>query len=248
MKKFLIIFALTLTCVLHAQVEKDRLQIDQYLQILFPIHQTFVKAAEICKEGGFSYFLLKRLSCTDEQGQTLEFTGVPNVAGATLVSETIIEKLDPSMGTGNVNFKFICFEQDPGESSAIHAESILNLFTMMDRCRLEEDEVIEGSTVREVETMGEWEMEIAEAKGPIYLDFYSSRCPPCRTLAPNFAQFSKDFSSSGTFLKVSLENVPEIFDRYIIESMPTLLVFEDQKEVARKSSLDEIFEYFDGFK
>ncbi len=96
--------------------------------------------------------------------------------------------------------------------------------------------------------MEELKTEITNAKGSIYLDCYSSNCPPCKILSPIFDQTAKDFAFYGTFIKGCLENIPEFRDRYTIKSIPTLLILEDRKEIARKNSLTEILEYLQSFK
>lgn len=234
-----------LTCVLQAQVEKNYPQVDPCAQVILPMYQ-FTKAPEICKKRGFNYFLIKKISYLDEWGQNLEFKGLPNVEGGTLVSETIAEQLGSSMEIVNVQLELLCFKEDPKVPFATHAQSVLDLFGKMNRyCPEQQNEAIEEVHVQEVKTMEELEMEIAKAKGAICLNFCSSLCPACKTLAPHFAKFAKDFSSNGTFLKVALENAPEVFDQYAIEMMPTVVVFKNHKEILRKSSLHEIFEYFD---
>lgn len=240
MKKFLIFFVLTLTCTLDAQVGMD-----QYMQLSFPMTQTYEKALEICKERGFTHFLIRKVSYKDEQGQTLMFNGISHAEGGIVVSETITRKFDSPIGTLHVEFELLCFKKAPNESLAINVQDVFDLISVMNNQQLPRE--IKKSQVREVKNIEDLKMEITKVKGPIYLDCYSSNCPPCKIFDPIFDQISKDFSYYGTFLKVNLENVPEMSDQYKIKSIPTLIVFEGQKEVTRKSSLAEILEYFQTF-
>lgn len=110
----------------------------------------------------------------------------------------------------------------------------------------QQENTVKESHVKEISSMSELQSEISRAKGVIFLDCYSPGCPPCRMLSPKFDQFSKDFSSRGTFLKANLNTIPELIDQYQIKSIPTLIVFRDKKEVERRTSLYAIIEYFEG--
>jgi thiol:disulfide interchange protein len=60
----------------------------------------------------------------------------------------------------------------------------------------------------------------------IFIDFYADWCPPCRTLSDEF--FPRDdyqsFFSGFVTLKINVDNVPDLADRYGISSIPTLIV------------------------
>lgn len=237
MKNFISGFILTLTCTLHAQIGMD-----QYMQMSFPMTQTYEKALEICKEKEFSHFLIKKVCYRDEQGQTLTFKGISHVEGSVLVSETITRKFDAPIGTLHVDFELLCFKKAPNNMLAINVQEVFDLISATNNQQLVGE--VKDSNVREIKNIEELKIEIAKNKRPIYLECYSSNCSPCKILTPIFDQTSKDFSSYGTFFRVNLDNTPEMTDQYKIKSIPTLIVFEGQKEVVRKSSLPQILDYF----
>lgn len=241
MKKLLFIFTVVLAATLQAELGKD-----QFTQISFPSTQTYGKALEICKEKGFSHFLIKKISYLDERGQTLEFKGVSKAEGGTLITETITQEFGPPLGTIKFDFELLCFKEVPKDILAIDVQGVFDFVSSIQNQQPEKEVV--GSCVREVNNMEELKAEIAKAKGPIYLDCYSSHCPPCKILAPKFDQYSKDFSSKGTFLKINLDKVPEISAQYKLTFIPTIIVFKDQKEVERKTALPEILKYFESLR
>ncbi len=240
MKFLFSIIALTFTCVLNAQVGMD-----QYAQVCFSTTQTYGKALEICKEKGFSHFFIKKISYSDDRGQTLVFNGVSNAKGATLISETITQELGPPVGTLQLDFELYCYGIPPEEPLAIDVQDVFDFCEVLQNQQLEK---VEESNILEVKTMEELKAELDKASDSVYLDCYAPNCPPCKILAPHFDQYSKDFSSRGSFLKVSLKNVPELRDLYKIQQVPTLILFKGQKEVERKVSLPAIMKYFESLR
>jgi thioredoxin 1 len=243
MKKLFLIVILTLTCALHAEIGKD-----QFAQIGSSVQQPYGKALEICKEQGFSHFIFKRISCSDEKGQTLEFKGVTNAEGGKLITETM--ELDLSSGAAlgrqKIEFEILCFEEAPIDHLAVDVEGVFKFVELMSQ--QQPIEVVEGSKVREVTSLEELKAEIAKSKGPLYVDCYSTMCPPCKKLAPKYDQYSIDLASKGTFLKINLDTVPEMGAQYKIQVIPTLLVFRDHEESERKTALPEILKYFERLK
>lgn len=240
MKNFIFIFILTLTFALNAQVGMD-----QYMQMCFPMTQTYEKALEICKEKEFSHFLIKKVCYRDEQGQTLTFKGISHVEGSVLVSETITRKFDPPVGTLHLDFELLCFKKAPRDSLAINVQEVFNLISAANSQQLGGE--AKDCKVREIKNIEELKIEVAEGRKPIYLECYSTNCSPCKIITSIFDKISKDFSSCGIFLRGNLDNISELSSEYKIEAIPTLIVFEGQKEVVRKSSLPQILEYFQNF-
>jgi thioredoxin reductase (NADPH) len=84
-------------------------------------------------------------------------------------------------------------------------------------------------------TASEFENEITHGK-KVVLDFYSSECPPCEALAPKFEGLSKTYGDDITFLKIFRQKNKELAERLGVKSSPTLLFFDNGKEVAERLS------------
>jgi thioredoxin reductase (NADPH) len=94
----------------------------------------------------------------------------------------------------------------------------------------------------------EFEHEVLEG-GKIVLDFYSTECPPCDALAPKFEAMAELFGNEVKFLKVFRQENRELAERLGVSSSPTLLFFEDGKEVGiRQSGGIKRAELFEGMK
>ncbi len=79
-------------------------------------------------------------------------------------------------------------------------------------------------------TSAEFEKEVLEG-GKVVLDFYSSECPPCEALAPKFESLAKLYGNDIKFLKIFRQKNRELADRLGVKSSPTLLFFDNGKEV-----------------
>ena len=70
---------------------------------------------------------------------------------------------------------------------------------------------------------------------PVVVDFWVAWCGPCRMMAPQFELAAAELEPKVRFAKLDTEAAPEIAGRYTIRGIPTLIVFQRGREVARQS-------------
>lgn len=70
-------------------------------------------------------------------------------------------------------------------------------------------------------------------QGLSVLAFSAQWCPPCKAMAPIYEDAAARFPAID-FLKAEQEAVPELFDKYGVQSIPTYLVLKEGKEVHRQ--------------
>lgn len=94
----------------------------------------------------------------------------------------------------------------------------------------------------------EFDKEVLQG-GKVVLDFYSTECPPCEALAPKFDSVAGMFGKDAKFLKIFRQQNRELADKLGVKSSPTVLFFEDGKEVGvRLSGGIRRHDLFEGMK
>ena len=74
-------------------------------------------------------------------------------------------------------------------------------------------------------------------EGPVVIDFFATWCGPCKRIAPTYEKLSESFPGI-VFLKVDVDESPEIVNQYDINAMPTFVFLKDGKEVKRVEGAD----------
>lgn len=69
------------------------------------------------------------------------------------------------------------------------------------------------------------------ATTPILVDFWAEWCGPCRSIAPILENLAADFSERLRVGKLDVDAHPGVAQRYLVRSIPTLLLFVDGEPV-----------------
>lgn len=70
---------------------------------------------------------------------------------------------------------------------------------------------------------------------PVVVDCWAPWCGPCKQFAPTFEQAAKQLEPRYRFAKLNTEAQQGIAQRWNIRSIPTLIVFKNNREVARQA-------------
>ncbi|MEJ5363448.1 MAG: thioredoxin [Spirochaetota bacterium] len=75
--------------------------------------------------------------------------------------------------------------------------------------------------------------EVLEYGGRVLVDFWAPWCGPCRMQTPILEKLSQDPEIKTKIVKINTDNNPETAQRFGISSIPTLILFENGKEIDR---------------
>ena len=65
-----------------------------------------------------------------------------------------------------------------------------------------------------------------EEKKTLVVDFWATWCGPCRMLAPVMEKLSEEFEGQAEFVKIDVDDNPDLAREYSIMSIPCVMVFK----------------------
>lgn len=82
-----------------------------------------------------------------------------------------------------------------------------------------------------------FEQEVLRSELPYLLEFSAAWCSPCRALEPILEAVAGELRGQLRVGKVDIDAAPHVAARYGVRGAPTVIVFRDGKESARKLGL-----------
>jgi thioredoxin 1 len=72
-----------------------------------------------------------------------------------------------------------------------------------------------------------------ESNKPLFVDFWAPWCGPCMMTKPILDKLGREFAEDVEFLPINADHSREVLEQYRIFGIPTVIAFQNGKEVAR---------------
>ena len=82
-------------------------------------------------------------------------------------------------------------------------------------------------------TAQDFSREVFFSPVPVVVDVYADWCGPCRAIAPLLERLAQVYAGRVKFVKVNIDDDPEVAEVYRIQGVPTLLFFRDGQLAGR---------------
>lgn len=76
---------------------------------------------------------------------------------------------------------------------------------------------------------------VSKSDIPLVVDFWAEWCGPCKMMAPAFAEAASELEPEFRLGKLDTEHEQALAARFNIRSIPTMVLFQGGREVARQS-------------
>lgn len=151
--------------------------------------------------------------------------------------QTSIEGVYAVGDVADPEFKQAVSAAGDGAKAALQAQKFLTAYSpTKEKKPIVLTTVLDKREVIEISSREQFDRELKEANQPVFVDFYASRCGPCRIFGPVYDSWAKDFHGRIKFLKVNADIVDELFNAYHVNVVPTVIVFDAKGKVIYKST------------
>jgi thioredoxin 1 len=79
--------------------------------------------------------------------------------------------------------------------------------------------------------------ELIQSDKIVLVDFFATWCGPCQMLAPVLKQVKDNLGERITILKIDVDKNQELASQYQVRGVPTMVLFQDGKQLWRQSGV-----------
>jgi thioredoxin 1 len=82
-------------------------------------------------------------------------------------------------------------------------------------------------------TDNNFHQEVEKSNLPYIVDFWAIWCAPCAMVAPVMEEIAKEYDGQIQLGKINVDNELKTANEYVIQNIPTIIIFKEGKEVER---------------
>mgnify|MGYP003494705386 CR=1 FL=1 len=79
--------------------------------------------------------------------------------------------------------------------------------------------------------------DIIQSEKPVLVDFFATWCGPCQTLAPILKQVKENLGDRISIIKIDVDKNQQIAAQYQVRGVPTMILFQNGKQLWRQSGV-----------
>lgn len=78
---------------------------------------------------------------------------------------------------------------------------------------------------------------LINSEKPVLIDFYATWCGPCQILGPILKEVKESLGERVSILKIDVDKNQEIASVYQVRGVPTMMLFQNGKQLWRQSGV-----------
>ena len=92
----------------------------------------------------------------------------------------------------------------------------------------------------EIDGAQRFDKHVARDDMPVIVDFWAPWCAPCRAMAPVFERAARELEPRARFVKVNVDDNPDLAARFNVRGIPMIALFRQGKLIAQQAGVVDL--------